>query len=157
MTIQRGLRNQCEMKAVISQHSTHSTIFTNSKKPSGTFGEKTKLPTSHVAKIPTTNIIQYQQKHPIHKLLKKLNSLELNDITNKIGVTYNKRLNKMRGALAKYFFINHSSSPLTSLKKCLMAPTVKDPQPKIDENHPIFEFLKNVSDNEVKEWTKKSW
>ena len=98
-----------------------------------------------------------QQKHPIHKLLKKLNSLELNDITNKIGVTYNKRLNKMRGALAKYFFINHSSSPLTSLKKCLMAPTVKDPQPKIDKNHPIFEFLKNVSDNEVKEWTKKSW
>ena len=60
-----------------------------------------------------------QQKHPIHQFLKKLDNLILKDIASKIGITYNHRHDKMCATIAKYFFSFHSSSPLTSLKKCL--------------------------------------
>ena len=34
-------------------------------------------------------------------------------------------------------------------------PAAENNEAKFDKNHPIFEFLKSVPDNEVKEYTRK--
>ena len=79
----------------------------------------------------------------------------MKDIANKIGVTYDKRHARLCTTIAKHFFNYHSSSPLTSLRKVLNTPTEGNAQAKIDKNHPIFDFLKGVLDDKIKECTKK--
>ena len=57
--------------------------------------------------------------------------------------------------IAKHFFNIHASSPLTSLKACINAPAVESNQTEIGKDHPIFECLKNISDDQIKDCTKK--
>ena len=61
----------------------------------------------------------------------------------------------MCAAIAKYFFNAHAGSPLTSLKECMNAPAAESNQAEIDKHHPIFDFLRSIPDDLIKEYTKK--
>ena len=57
--------------------------------------------------------------------------------------------------IAKYFLKFHPDAPLTHLRKCMKESSVDKIQGKIDKNQPIFEFLKNASDTDMKEYTNR--
>ena len=107
------------------------------------------------AKLNKTYETKLKETHPIHQYLKKLSKQILKDIASKIRIEYNNRHDRLRATIVKYFFSTHADSPLTSLKKCINAPAPEINQAEIDKTHPIFEFLKSIPDDLIKEYTKK--
>ena len=95
-----------------------------------------------------------KSSHPIHDFLKKLETSKVKEIARKIKATYNTTRGKMCTKIANHFFTYHPNAPLMSFRKCLNSPEVED-QTEIDKKHPIFEFLRNVPDIEIKDYTKK--
>ena len=93
--------------------------------------------------------------HPINQMLRNLDASKLKSIACKIKVKYDAHRSQMFTKIANYFFRTHPNSPLTSLKKCMNAPNVEGNKAEINKNHPIFEFLQNVPDDEVRNYTKK--
>ena len=79
----------------------------------------------------------------------------MKDIANKVKIENDHRLVQFRTKIAKYFFNAHSDSPLTSLKRCMSAPAAESNKAEIDKNHPIFEFLKSISDDDILKCTKR--
>ena len=71
---------------------------------------------------------------------------------NKIKIVFYYKHGKMCKAIANYFFKLHPKSPLTSLRKYMNESACQE---KISKNHPIFQFLKDVPDAEVKEHTNR--
>merc|ERR1712045_330921 len=63
---------------------------------------------------------QIMNSHPIHEVLRKLTNEELNNLQrivfHKDG---NRKYDRMRNALTKYFFQKFPSAPMTSLKHAL--------------------------------------
>ena len=104
------------------------------------------------AKLNSTLKNKLPQDHPIHKYLQALDISKLKDIANKIRITFYYKHGKMCKTIANYFFKFHSDSPLTSLRKCMNAPACQE---KIDKNHHVFQFLKDVPDAKVKEYTNR--
>ena len=80
---------------------------------------------------------------------------DLKNIIKAIKPNYKQSTDRMRKEIATFFFTNHPSSPLASLKRCIVD-NISNPETKsLGKNDPIIAYLKNIPDSEVEDLTRK--
>ena len=103
-----------------------------------------------------------EKNHSIHTFLKGKSMAELKNICLKSNLLNSRDIflckrnqQKMRSIIYGYFFENYPELPLTTLKKVMNGEIILDEIRDTDKIDPVAQFLKDATDTEITEWTRK--
>ena len=105
------------------------------------------------ARLKEILVNKIKSNHAIHQFLRDIDVSKLKMIASKININYRDNYSRVRTRIANHFFKASPESSLTNLRQCINSIDVDETT--IDKKHPIFEFLKTISDDEIKMYTKK--
>ena len=102
-----------------------------------------------------------ERNHSIHTFLKDKSLAELKNICLKSNLLKGKDIfsvkkrQRMSSKIYCYFFKNYPELPLTTLKKVMNGEIILGEIRDTDKNDPVAQFLKDATDTEITEWTRK--